>query len=358
MIRIFKLITLLILVFQSGNIRAQTESNPVKIRVDRIVFGPGNRYAFYLPTFEFHIKYQDQFNMIRSSITADYDYHRGDMGFGMSHALYKYIINPGVSIEDNLYFRKVFNDSTGIWNRNQSVTPFLVHEIAKDSYVGMEFKFEQESSPKIREGTNIVRNYDRSIKVFYINQLKQKNLLNNNVLYFSFERSYKILKGSYNYLLLETLLQYGVELNRYIRYKNIISFRGNLTPQTSPLFFLGGLNNLIGYENDEFWGRQVTYFQNLFEVKPFPNFDFFISKGKFRRLALLMQLDAGRVRGAPNIPDIKSPDDKWKIGTGIGFGVNTDLPHMENTDLHFMFAFPSTGKKNIKFYAGFGGWIN
>lgn len=358
MVRVSLFIVLLLLVLPGGNSRAQSESSQVKIRVNRIVFGPGNRYAFYLPTLEFHVQFQDQFDMVRSAITADYDYQRQDMGFGMSHALYRYIINPGISVEDNLYFRKVFNDSTGIWNRNQSVTPFLVHELAKDSYVGMEFKFVQEWSPKIRQGSNIVRYYDRSIKVFYINQVKKQNLWNNDIYYISFERSFKILKGSYNYLLLETLLQYGVELNRYIRYKNVISFRGNLTPQKSPLFFLGGLSNLIGFENDEFWGRQVSYIQNLLEVKPYPNFEFSISHGQFRRLALLLQLDAGKVSGAPDIQDIRPQDEKWKFGLGIGLGVNTDLPRMSKTDLHFMFAFPSTDPKNVKFYAGFGGWVN
>jgi len=323
-----------------------------------MVFSQGNRYAFYLPTFEFHFKFQDQFNRVRSVITADYDYRRQDMGFGMSHALYKYIVNPGISVEDNLYFRKVFNDSTGIWNRNQSITPFLVHELSKESYVGMEFKFEQQSSPKIRQGANIVRYYDRSIKVYYIFQPNQRELWNNNVCYLSFERSYKMLKGSYNYLLLESLFQYGVEFNRYIRYKNVLSFRGNLTPQKSPLFFMGGLSNLIGYENDEFWGRRAAYIQNLLEVKPFPDFEFSISRGKFKRLALLLQIDAGKVAGAPDIPDVKIQNEKWKIGMGIGLGVNTDLPLMKKTDLHFLLAFPSDDPENIKFYAGFGGWIN
>jgi hypothetical protein len=358
MARVFIVLILLFLVLPGGNIHAQSESSPVKIRGNRVAFGPGNRYAFYMPTFEFHLQFQDQFNYIRSSITADYDYQRQDMGFGMSHALYRYIINPGISVEDNLYFRKVFNDSTGIWNRTQSITPFLAHELAKGSYIGMEFKIEQESSPKIREGSNIVKYFDRSVKVFYITRLNQQNPLNSDVFYLSFERSYKILKGSYNYLLLESLLQYSAELNRYIRYKNVISFQGNLTPQKSPLFFLGGLSNLIGYENDEFWGRQASYSQNLLEIKPYPNYSFSISHGQFRHLALLLQFDAGRVSGAPDIPDIRAQDEKWKFGMGIGFGVNTDLPHMSNTDLHFMFAFPSNDPKNVKFYAGFGGWIN
>jgi len=77
--------------------------------------------------------------------------------------------------------------------------------------------------------------------------------------------------------------------------------------------FSGGLNTLIGYENDEFWGRQASYIQNLFEIRPFPKYEFSLSRGKFRQFSLLMQLDAGRVSGAPDIPDIRVQDQNGNL---------------------------------------------
>lgn len=184
---------------------AQGESGPVKIKINRIVFNPGNRYAVYVPSFEFHVLFQQTSNSLRSAVSADYDFRRQDMGFGMSHAFYRYIINPGITVEDNLYFRKVFNDSTGIWNRNQNITPFLVHQMSRNSVVGLEFKFERESSPKIREGSSIVRYQDRSMKVYYLYQTPLEDPWNHRIFYASLARSYKILNGDYNYLLLEVL---------------------------------------------------------------------------------------------------------------------------------------------------------
>jgi hypothetical protein len=337
---------------------AQGESGPVKIKINRIVFTPGNQYAVYVPSFEFHVLFQQTSNSLRSAVSADYDYRRQDMGFGMSHALYRYVINPGVTVEDNLYFRKVFNDSTGIWNRNQNVTPFLVHQLGKNSVVGLEFKFEKDSSPKLKEGSSIVRFQDRSMKVYYLYQTPAEDILNHRIFYVSLARSYKILKGDFNYLLLEALSHRSAEFNRYLRYKNILSYRGNLTPQASPLYFLGGHSNLIGFDNDEFWGRRVLYTQNLFEIKPFPDLSFSVNRANFRRLAILFELDVGRVEGAPPIERFRKQDNKFKTGIGIGLGFNTDLPYMPKTDIHFMMASPADDPSNVKYYAGFGGWIN
>ncbi len=348
----------LILAILAGNAWAQGESIPVKIKINRIVFNPGNRYAIYIPTFEFHVLFQQKSRSLRSSVSADYDFQRQDMGFGMSHAFFRYVINPGITVEDNLYFRKVFNDSTGVWNRRQTVTPFLVHQLNKNSVVGMEFMFERESSPKIKEGSSIIRYQDRTMRVYYLYQSKADDPQGHRIYYAAMSRSYKILDGSYNYLLLELLSQYAIDLNQYVRYKNIFSYRGNLTPQDSPLYFLGGHSSLIGFENDEFWGRQVAYTQNLFEMKPFPDFRFSFLNAEFRKLSVLFQLDLGRVDGAPLIERYKRQNSDIKAGMGLGLGFNTDLPYMPKTDVHILIASPSSDPSNLKFYAGFGGWIN
>ncbi len=337
---------------------AQSQTGPVRIKINRIIFNPGNRYAVYIPSFEFHALFQQSSRLIRSSIAADYDYRRQDMGFGMSHAFYRYVINPGITVEDNLYFRKVFNDSTGVWNRTQTITPFLVHQMSPNSVVGLEFQFERESSPKIKEGSSIIRYHDRSMKVYYLYQSTPDNPWNHRIYYASLSRSYKILQGNFNYLLVELLSQHSTEFNRYIRYKNVFSYRGNVTPQSSPLFFLGGHANLIGYSNDEFWGRKVIYTQNLVELKPLPDLKFAVGRVNFRRLALLFQLDVGRVSGATNLVEFRRQNTDVKVGTGMGLGFNTDLPYMQKTDIHFIVARPSESSKDLKFYAGFGGWVN
>ncbi len=207
-------------------------------------------------------------------------------------------------------------------------------------------------------GMDILSYYDYSVKVNYLYQTERSNKWNDRMFLISFERSYKVFKGQYNYFLLEFLLKYSTEFNRYIRYKGNISFRGNLTPQESPLYFIGGNSTLIGYENDEFWGRRTFYFQNLFELNLFPEFVFSVSENEFRSLSLLFQIDLGQVRGASFVKDLKPQDKDFKVGTGIGFGLNTDLPFMPNTDLHFIVGIPSDDFMNVKYYAGFGGWLD
>ena len=66
---------------------AQEDTDLVMIKINRIMFVPGNKYTFYIPTFEFHMLFQKKFENFRSAVTADYDFRRKDMGFGMSHAL-------------------------------------------------------------------------------------------------------------------------------------------------------------------------------------------------------------------------------------------------------------------------------
>lgn len=356
-LRIICFLTLFFSCLHGVTVFAQGETGPLKIKINRIVYNRGNTYAFYVPSLEFHVFFQQEFNVLRSAITADYDYRRQDMGFGMSHALYKYIITPGITVEDNLYFREVFTDSTGIWNRSQSIIPFIIHEIDEHATVGMEFTIQREWSPKRRMGAQIINSQDRSLKIYYLYKTVRESQYNQFLGYTSFERAYQIFNGDFNYLLLEVFLRHSREINKHIRIKNIVNFKGNITPQTSPLIFLGGHSSMIGFDNDEFWGRRVFYLQNLFEIKPLPRYEFSIKKAKFRRLALLLQFDIGQVRGAPVFLDLKPQNMDIKMGVGVGIGVNTDLPYMPKTDLHIMVASPSD-RSDIKFYAGFGGWIN
>ena len=130
-----------------------------------------------------------------------------------------------------------------------------------------------------------------------------------------------------------------------------------MTPQDSPLFFLGGHSTLIGYGNDEFWGLKAYSSQNLFELKPFPDYEASVFKSKFRRISLLFEVDFGKVSGASRYPDMKPQTGDVKVGFGFGIGVNTDLPRMPATDVHFIIASPHDDV-DLKFYAGFGGWIN
>ena len=289
---------------------------------------------------------------------ADYDYKRKDMGFGMSHSLHKFAVNPGISVGDNLFFREIFNDTTGVWYRKQSITPFLFHELNDNSLILMEFNIEKEWSPRRRMGTDIISYYDYGLKIQYIYQNNESDKWKNSLFTLSIERSYKILKGQYNYLLLETFLTHAGKLNAYISYKGNISFRGNLTPQDSPLYFMGGNSSLIGYDNDEFWGRRVFYSQNRFEIKLFPEFNFSISKAVFRDLSLIYQIDFGQVRGSSIYRDLVPQKRDIKIGNGLGIGINTDIPYMPDTDLHFIIASPANDVSDIKFYAGFGSWLN
>ena len=356
---VIRIFIIVVLTFSFSEIlHAQDKAEPVLLKVNRIIIDSENNYAFYVPTFEFHVFFQKRFDVLRSAVTADYDYLRQDMGFGMSHAFHRYEINPGINIDDNLYFREVFSDSTGIWRRRQSITPFLLHELNDNSGVGVEFKFQREWSPRRRMGTKIVSDQDRSIKCYYYYQKGKINDWKHKFYYLSLERSYRIFKGEFNYLLLETVIKYSTCWTNYMRYKTTFSYRGNITPQNSPIIFLGGHSNLIGYRNDEFWGMRVFSSQNLFAFNPFPEFRFSIKKANFRRLSLLYQIDIGRVSGAANFKEFKPQNKDLKMGLGVGFGVNTDLPNMPTTDIYFLITCPRDDISDIKYYAGFGGWIH
>ena len=355
MSRAFLLLYLALLLLGSEPVLAQDESGPVKIRVRRIAFRAGNEYSINIPDLEFHVLLQKQFDAINSSVIADYDYSRKDMGFGMSHALNTFVVNPGISVNDNLYFREVFSDSTGIWSRKQSLSPFLVHEFDEKTTLGMNFVFEREWSPKRREGSDIVHFYDYMLRLIYIYQ--DSNPVEIKTFTISAERSFRVLRGQYNYFLLSVDIQYERILSKYTTYRNNVGFTGNVTPQQSPLFFIGGPNTLLGFEKDEFWGRRVFFTQNLFEWKPLPDFSFTIKNIPFRQLSFITQIDIGQVRGARNIVDLKTQSENVKVGIGCGFGFNTDLPYMPNTPLYFIIASPSDNIQDMKFYAGFGGWL-
>ncbi len=352
------ILAVVLLIFPDVKAVAQEGESPVKIKVRRVVFNASNQYSVDIPNFEFHVLLQKSFSRILSSVSADYDYSRKDMGFGMSHSLQKFSLNPGISVSDNLYFREIFNDTTGVWYRKQSVSPHLFHELNKNSVIMMEFNFEKEWSPKRRMGTHIISYNDYSVKFHYLYKNNDKDKFKERLFALSLERSYKILKGEYNYLLLEMFIKFYSELNANINYKGSIGFQGNLTPQNSPLFFIGGKSSLLGYDNDEFWGRRAFYSQNRFAINPFSELKFSIMDVEFRHLSLLYQIDFGQVRGSSNYRDLKPQTMDLRIGNGLGVSVNTDLPYMSGTDLYFIIASPVDDFSNIKLYTGFGSWIN
>jgi len=351
-----------VLILTAGTIEAQESESPVKIKVSRVRFRAGNSYFVDIPNFEFHVMLQKSFENIRSSVAADYDYTRKDMGFGMSHSLHRYAVNPGVSVGDNLYFRRIYkdsklfsSDSTGVWYRKQSVTPYLYHELTKTTMLMMEFQFEKEWSPNRRIGTEFVSYYDYSVRLNYLRFTDAGgDSLGDLFLSMSIERSYKVFKGQYNYLIFETFYQLAHDFGTYTNYLGNYGFQGNITPQKSPLFFIGGNTTLIGYENDEFWGRRVFYAQNRFSFRPFPDFQLISKIMKFRKPSLLCQVDFGRVRGASSYRGLKPQRGDLRIGAGLGLGFNTDLPYIPKTDLHIIIACPVDKLTDIKYYAGFG----
>jgi hypothetical protein len=280
------------------------------------------------------------------------------MGFGMSHVLTKFWVNPGVGVDDNMYFREVFSDSTGVWRRKQNITPFLLHEFNESNSTGLEFKIEREWSPDRRMGRNIVSTQDRAIKVFYAHQRYMDDKLRRRFCYIALERSLPYLHGEFNYFVAETVVKVSTEFLKKFRYQGTLSYRGNITSEPSPIIFIGGRTSLVGYENDEFWGRQVFYNQNLFQYSPFANQRLRISRLELRRLSLVWQVDLGRVEGASHIEGFKTQTNDLKLGLGLGVGVNTDLPYMPDTDVYFLIATPYKEMDDVKYYAGFGGWID
>ncbi len=356
--RQLSIIVLLLLLLIPAVSHAQEDSSPMMIQINRILLTTGSKYSFYIPTFEFHMIFQKEFDNIRSTVSADYDYQRQDMGFGMTHSFFKYTVNPGISVDDNLYFREVFSDSTGIWRRKQSVSPFLIHSLSNNSSIGMTFKVEREWSPRRRMGTKIVSNQDRSFRLHYLYQNENEENVNSILFYAAVERSYRVLGGEFNYFLLDFLTRFSHRLSPGLRYRTLLHYRGNMTPQLSPIFFLGGRSNLIGYSNDELWGRKVFNWQNLLEMSPFPNFVLRIKKAEFRKFSILTEIDLGRVKGAENMREYKTQTDDLKLGFGGGLGFTTDMPYMSATVFHFLVSTPSDDIGSPKFYAGFGGWMD
>lgn len=347
-------ITVVISCFVATSAIAQDEAGPIQININRVVLKTENQYTLYIPTFEFHMFLKREFSVLQSSVNADYDYRRQDMGFGMSHQLYKYVVNPGIRIQDNLYFREVFTDSTGVWRRKQSINPYLAHTIDEKHSIIMEFKIEREWSPMRRMGSEIVSNQDRSVKLYYIYNNNEDNIWDRDIFYLSLERSYKFFKGQYNYFLAEVMAKESFRASENTKVNIVAAFRGNITTEDSPLFFLGGYNNLIGYEHGEFWGRRVAYLRNTLEYSPFPDFRTSLFGSELRRFSLLIRLDAGRVTGLSHMQDLKKQNTDPKFGIGLGFGVNTDLPYMPATDIRFIIAAPSSDMNNLKYYFGFG----
>jgi hypothetical protein len=45
---------------------AQSQTGPVRIKINRIIFNPGNRYAVYIPSFEFHALFQQSSRLIKA----------------------------------------------------------------------------------------------------------------------------------------------------------------------------------------------------------------------------------------------------------------------------------------------------
>jgi hemolysin activation/secretion protein len=231
-----------------------------------------------------------------------------------------------------------------------------MHEFTPTSTLALNFIFEREWEPKLHEGTDIAHYYDYSLRLLYFFH-EDTSEDENTTLTLSLERSYRIFRGEYNYFLLSLSSQVERRFSDYFTYRNRVSFDGNITPQRSPLFFMGGPYSLVGYEKDEFWGRRAFSMQNIMEVQPFPDYELKIHGHSFRELSILSQLDFGMARGAKNIAGLRKQDADWKVGVGIGFGFTTDLPYMPDTPLHFILASPARDSGDVKFYAGFGGWL-
>ena len=359
--RMFNLLFLLfiILFIFPLSSRAQQSSGPINIKVDRVMIKAGTQYEIYLPTLEMHARIEKPFTYITSIFSADYDFTRKDMGFGLDHIIHALPLKPGFSVEDYIYFRSAFSDSTGVWRRVRGMHLSIRKDFSKRVVLEFEAKREEQKSP-IRTGFARVESVDDRTVGLYLNYLRDEKAdsLNYSVGYISYEQGFRFLGGDYFYTIISLRALYRRYFSKSILYEGEVHFRANVTDEESPYFFLGGTKSLRGYDNDEFWGKRKYLIRNQLGVHVLPGFRPGNKNFNISDFMVLSLVDFGVVRGGATIIGKKPMKDKIKIGAGGGIGATLDTKWVKNMSAQVILASPVTSKSSTKVYIVLEGFFD
>ena len=361
MFRWFSLLFLLFisLFVVSFSSHAQQSSGPVNIKVDRLIVKAGTQYEVYLPSLEMHARIEKPFTYITSIFSANYDFNRKDLGFGLEHIIHALPLKPGFSVEDYIYFRSAFSDSTGVWRRVRGMRLSIRKDFSKRVVLEFEAKREAQKSP-IRTGFARVESVDDRTVGLYLNYLRDEKAdsLNYSVGYISYEQGFRFLGGDYFYTIISLRVLHRRYISKRILYEGEVYFRANVTDEESPYFFLGGLKSLRGYDNDEFWGKRKYLIRNQLGVLILPGFRPGNKNFNIGDFMLISLVDFGIVRGGANILGEKSMTDKVKIGAGGGIGATFNTKWIKDMSAQVIVASPVTLKSSSKIYVVLKGFFD
>ena len=318
---------------------------PINIRVQKVTVETGSLYRFYLPDGEFHGRVEKAFKYVTTHAEADYDFLTGDIGFGIGHVFPKVPLKPGVFFRDHLLFRPL-DAETAAWNRKQGMMVHVEKGLRAHLTVKAEFKNERQKSPSKERLTDIMSFIDRTVRIGL--RWSDRNVWSGHL---ALEKGLGFVGGDFKYALLSIGFRRSYETEWGFKVAFDVGIEGNITDTPSPRYYLGGRSSLIGYDNDEVWGKKRALLRNDSELQVF--------KGEMRsvwhvtcsRVSVLGRVDVGNAGNAEDLEDL----GRYKVGVGLGLGMHVSVYDAGPIRVSAMVGSRLVGEKKAKVYVGFGG---
>lgn len=295
--------------------RGQEVMLPINIRVQKVTVETGSLYRFYLPDGEFHGRLEKAFKYVTTHAEADYDFLTGDIGFGIGQVFPKVPLKPGVFFRDHLLFRPL-DAETGEWNRKQGMMVHVEKGLPGHLTVRAEFKNERQKSPSKERLMDIVSFVDRTIRIGL--RWSDRNAWDGHL---ALEKGLEFVGGDFKYTLLSIGLRRSYETEWGFSYAFDAGIEGNITDKPSPRYYLGGRSTLIGYDNDEVWGKKRALLRNDLEFQAFKGEVLNVRHVICSHPSILGRVDVGN---AGNAEDLESLG-RYKVGVGLGLGVHVTV---------------------------------
>jgi hypothetical protein len=305
-------ITALFLFSLLGSLRAQDEPETkenvmppadsterqlsVEQSVQRFALRLDNEVSFLLPEGEFNLAFEKRFGNFLTQTRAHYNFVRGELGFSLRNIYTRYRIVPQLQVYERLKFVPLFNAGR-LWRREQGV------QIGGRFFPGVplatftSYTYERLSFPS---SVNVHRLESQTVHAVAqgfsgkVDSIAVFGLISNGI--FELEIAKSLAWGSSDFDYLQLRLSANGSLDR-----GIFSLRGQfrlislLEGASAPPQFLGGRNQLSGFDNNKFSGVNLFYgsLLNVFRLKKTPAPLFF--KLFASEISVSTQLELGQV---------------------------------------------------------------
>jgi len=294
------------------------KQSAIEQSVRRFALQLENEISFLLPEGEFNIAFEKRFGYFLTQSRSHYNFVRGELGFSLRNIYTRYRIVPQLQVYDKLKFVPIFGAGR-LWRREQGIKVGGLFFTGVPLATITSYNYERFSFPSSVNVQTLEAQSVHSISQGFSGKVDTVDVLglkSHGIFELEVAKSLSFGTKDFDYWQLRLSTQGALD-------RGIVSLRGRfrlislLGGVSAPPQFLGGRNELSGFDNNEFSGVSLFYgslLNNLrLKKKPVP----LLFKLSASEISFSSQVEVGQVGSGRDL--LRRHKYHASLGAGFNF---------------------------------------